>query len=131
MAELDFPTKLIRLTKATLAIVKCCVKLQNDCETRQGLRLGDVLSTLLFNLVLEAIVRRAKLKTTDTILTLHWRQKTKHMIAAGNRTILDAEQTVALNDKNFEGVNEFMYLRTLVTSKNNIDLEIQRRDPNS
>jgi hypothetical protein len=60
MSELNFPTKLIRLTKATLTIVTCCVKIQNDCselfETRQGLRQGEVLSTLLFNIVLEGIV---------------------------------------------------------------------------
>jgi hypothetical protein len=71
MSELDFPTKLIRLTKATLTIVTCCVKIQNDCsesfETRQGLKQGDVLSTLLFNVVLEVIVRRANLQTTGTI----------------------------------------------------------------
>jgi hypothetical protein len=50
--ELNFPTKLIRLTKTTLSIVMCCVKIQNDCsesfETRQGLRQGDVISMLLF-----------------------------------------------------------------------------------
>jgi hypothetical protein len=71
MSELNFPTKLKRLTKATLTIVTCCGKIQNDCsesfETRQGLRQGDVLSTLLFNVVLEVIVRRAKLQTTSTI----------------------------------------------------------------
>jgi hypothetical protein len=72
MSELNFPTKLIRLTKATLTtIVTCCVKIQNDCsesfETRQGLGRGDVLSTLLFNVVLEVIVRRANLQTTGTI----------------------------------------------------------------
>jgi hypothetical protein len=74
MSELNFPTKLIRLTKATLTIVMCCVKIQNDCsesfETRQGLRQGDVLSTLLFNVVLEVIVRRANLQTTGTIYKL-------------------------------------------------------------
>jgi hypothetical protein len=32
MSELNFPTKLIRLTKATLTIVTCCVKIQNDCS---------------------------------------------------------------------------------------------------
>jgi hypothetical protein len=70
-SELNFPTKLIRLTKATLSIVTCCVKIQNDCsesfETRQGLGRGDVLSTLIFNVVLEVIVRRANLQTTGTI----------------------------------------------------------------
>jgi Reverse transcriptase (RNA-dependent DNA polymerase) len=68
MLELDFP-KLIRLTKATLTTVLFCVKIQNDFseyfETRQGQ--GDVLSTLLFNVVLEIIVRRAKLQTNGTI----------------------------------------------------------------
>jgi hypothetical protein len=48
--------------------VTCCVKIQNECsesfETRQGLRQGDVLSTLLFNVVLEVIVRRANLQAT-------------------------------------------------------------------
>jgi hypothetical protein len=71
MSELNFPTKLIRLTKATLTIVTCCVKIQNDCsesfETRQRLKQGDVLSTLLLNAVLEVIVRRVNLQTTGTI----------------------------------------------------------------
>jgi hypothetical protein len=71
MSELNFPTKLIRLIKATLTIVTWCVKKQKDCsesfETRQGLRQGDVLSTLLFNVMLEVIVRRANLQTTGTI----------------------------------------------------------------
>jgi hypothetical protein len=48
-----------------------CVIIQNDCskffETRQGLRQGNVLSTLLFNVVLEVIVRQANLQTTCTI----------------------------------------------------------------
>jgi hypothetical protein len=64
-SELNFPTKF------TLTIVMCCVKIQNDCsepfETRQGLKQGDVLSTLLFNVVLEVIVRRANLQTTGTV----------------------------------------------------------------
>jgi hypothetical protein len=46
MSELNFPTKLIRRTKATLTTVTCCVKIQNDCsesfETRQGLRQGEL-----------------------------------------------------------------------------------------
>jgi hypothetical protein len=71
VSQLKFPKKLIRITKATLTIVTCCVKIQNDFsesfETRQELRQGDVLSTLLFNVVLEVIVRQANLQTTGTI----------------------------------------------------------------
>jgi hypothetical protein len=70
-SELKFPTKLIRFTKVTLTFVLCCVKIQNDCsesfETRQGLRLGDVLRTLLFNVFLVVILRTANLQTTGTI----------------------------------------------------------------
>jgi hypothetical protein len=54
-----------------LTFVMCCVKIQNDCsesfETRQGLRQGDVLSTLFFNVVLKVIVRRVNLQTSGTI----------------------------------------------------------------
>jgi hypothetical protein len=153
MSELNFSTKLIRLTKATLTIVMCCVKIQNDCsesfETRQGLRQGDVISTLFFNVVLEVIVRRANLQTTGTIyneetqlltyaddidivgrsqssvrdanLALEGEaakvglkineQKTKYMIAARNDTpIRDVGQSVAIGDKHFEVVKEFVYL---------------------
>jgi Reverse transcriptase (RNA-dependent DNA polymerase) len=71
MSELNFPTKLLRLTAATLNTVLCCVKIQNDFseyfETRQGLRQGDVLLMLIFNVVLESIVRRAKFQTNGTI----------------------------------------------------------------
>jgi hypothetical protein len=42
-------------------------------------------------------------------------QKTGYMIADGNRTILDVGQTVVFGDKNFEVVNEFVYLEALVT----------------
>jgi hypothetical protein len=51
MSELNFPTKLIRLTKATLTIV-------------------------LFNVVLEVIVRRANQQTTGTIYN-----KETHLLA--------------------------------------------------
>jgi hypothetical protein len=55
------------------------------------------------------------------------KQKTKYMIAAGNRRIFYNGQTVTFSDKNFEVVNEFVYLRALVTPKNDVGLEVQRR----
>jgi hypothetical protein len=97
MSELNFPTKLIRLIKATLTIVTCCGNIQNDCsgtfETRQRLRQGDVLCKMLFNDVLEVIV---------------W-------------------QSVAIDDKHFEVVKEFVYLGSLIIPTNDVSLEIQLR----
>jgi hypothetical protein len=49
------------------------------------------------------------------------------MVMARNRTILDVGQTGAFGDKNYEVFNEFVYLKALVTPKNNVGLEIQRR----
>jgi hypothetical protein len=57
--------------QTTLPIVKCCVKIQNNCSksfvTRQELRQVDVLSTLFFTVVVEVMERRANLQTTSTI----------------------------------------------------------------
>jgi hypothetical protein len=90
--------------------------------------------------VLEVIVRRANLPTTSTIynkkaqllayaddayLALEIEavkvgfkindQKTKCMIAARNdRTIRDVGQNVAIVDKHFEVVKEFVYLGSLM-----------------
>jgi hypothetical protein len=97
MSELNFPTKLKRLTETTLTIVTCCVKKQNDCsesfETRQGLRQGDVLSTLLFNGVLEVIVRRANLQTTGTI----YNKETQLLAYADEIDIVGRSQTAVRN----------------------------------
>jgi hypothetical protein len=153
--------------------VTCCVKTQNDCsesfETwnlKQGLIQEDVLSTLLFNVVLEVIVRRVNLQTTGTIYNKETQllayaddidivgksqsavrdaylalkgeaakvglkineQKTKYMIAARNdRTIRDVGQRVAIGDKHFEVVKEFLYLGSMMTPTNDVSLKIQRR----
>jgi hypothetical protein len=65
-------------------------------------------------LALEAEAAKVGLKINE--------QKTKYLIVAGNRTILDAGRTVAFGDRNFEVVNEFF-----LTPKNNVGLEKQRR----
>jgi hypothetical protein len=92
MPELNFPTKLIPLTKATLTIVLCFVKIQNDCfesfETRQGLKSEDVLSTLLFIVVLEVIVRRVTIQTTGTI----YNKETQLLAYADDKDIVGRSQ---------------------------------------
>jgi hypothetical protein len=57
-------------------------------------------------------------------------QKTKYMIAARNdTTIRDVGQSVAIGDKHFEVVKEYVYLGSLMTPTNDVSLEIQRRIP--
>jgi hypothetical protein len=42
-------------------------------------------------------------------------------------TIRDVGQSVAIGDKHFEVVKEFVYLGSLLTPTNDVSLEIQRR----
>jgi hypothetical protein len=59
-------------------------------------------------------------------------QKTKYMIAARNdTTIRDLGQNVAIGDKHFEVVKDFVYLGILMTPTNDVSLEIQRRIQNA
>jgi hypothetical protein len=49
------------------------------------------------------------------------------MIAARNdRTICDVGQSVAIGDKHFEVVKEFVYQGSLMTATNDVSLEIQQ-----
>jgi hypothetical protein len=58
---------------------------------RQGLRQGDVLSTLLFNVVLEVVVRRANLQTTGTI----YNKETQLLAYADEIDIVGRSQSAA------------------------------------
>ena len=62
MDENGFPGKSTRLIKGTMDGVRCCVKISGGLlgpfETRRGLRQGDGLSCLLFNIALEGVMRR-------------------------------------------------------------------------
>jgi hypothetical protein len=72
-------------------------KQQNDCsesfETRKGLRQGNVLSTLLFNVVLEVIVRRVNLQTTGTI----YNKETQLLAYANDIDIFSRSQSAVRN----------------------------------
>jgi hypothetical protein len=55
-------------------------------------------------------------------------KKRQNMIAARNDTTTrDVGQSVAIGDKHFEVVKEFVYLGSLMTPTNDVNLEIQRR----
>ena len=59
--SLAIPKKMIRLVKMTLEQSACKVKVQNELSAKflvnRGLRQGDSLSCILFNLVLERVIR--------------------------------------------------------------------------
>jgi hypothetical protein len=65
------PEKLIRLTKVTMedsAYVKIQTELTEPTATRNGLKQGDGLAPLLFNIVLEYVIRKSNISTDGTLI---------------------------------------------------------------
>lgn len=67
MAELSIPRKLIQLVKTCVKGCKSRVRVDNQLsepfEINSGLKQGDALSPLLFNVILEKAIRAAQIKT--------------------------------------------------------------------
>jgi hypothetical protein len=65
------PQKLIRLARLTLTNVNCRVRIANDLsdpfDNKDGLRQGDSLAQLFFNVVLEYAIRKSGIETYGTI----------------------------------------------------------------
>uniref|UniRef100_A0A1B0CNV0 Reverse transcriptase domain-containing protein n=1 Tax=Lutzomyia longipalpis TaxID=7200 RepID=A0A1B0CNV0_LUTLO len=72
MRELGIPEKLIRLTRMTMTDVRSRVKvdgsLSREFHVKNGLRQGDGLSCVLFNLALEKAIRDSGVRMRGTIL---------------------------------------------------------------
>lgn len=68
MKGFKIPNKLVPLTEAILRRVTCSVKIYNDVSksftTQRGVRQGDVLACLLFNLALEKVIQNAGIEKT-------------------------------------------------------------------
>ena len=71
MAELGIPAKLTRLCMMTMSNTTSSVKIGSEIsepfDTIRGFRQGDPLSCNLFNLIMEAVIRRAGVETSGTI----------------------------------------------------------------
>ncbi|GFT14646.1 reverse transcriptase domain-containing protein [Trichonephila clavipes] len=71
MTEFKLPKKLVNLMKATLKNAHCRIKIQKYLSepftTERGLRQGDSLACLLFNLVLEKCIRDNGLDQSGTL----------------------------------------------------------------
>jgi hypothetical protein len=66
------PTKLVKLVSATMEGTKACVKIQNDLtdhsEVKRGLKQGDGLAPLLFNIVLEYVIRQLPVDVNSSLI---------------------------------------------------------------
>ena len=71
MADLGYPKKLINLSMMTLSHVRSKVRIRNNLsetfEAMDGLRQGDGLAALFFNIVLEKVIRESNVETSGTI----------------------------------------------------------------
>jgi hypothetical protein len=71
MQELDIPPKLVRLTQSTMKGTTAKVKIQKELSgsfhIRNGLRQGDALSCILFNIALEKVIHEAKVNQRGNI----------------------------------------------------------------
>ena len=73
MYEFGIPDKLVRLIKMTMQNIVCHVKIKCDTsrpfEPKNGLRQGDALACLLFNLALEKVVRDSNINASGNLYT--------------------------------------------------------------
>jgi hypothetical protein len=71
MGEPKLPSKLIRVVKLTMGDTKSHVGMRSDLSavitSKNGLRQGDALPCLLFNIVLDKLERDADIQTSDTV----------------------------------------------------------------
>jgi len=69
--EFGIPPKLIRLVKITMTNVQCSVRIQSHqlkpISTTCGVRQGDALACLLFNIALEKVIRDSGIQNRGTI----------------------------------------------------------------
>jgi sorting nexin-29 len=97
LTEFKIPPKLIRLVKLTLKHMRCRVKIHNNllkqCDTSTGLRQGDALSCILFNLALETVITDSEIETKGTIYN-----KSTQILAYADDIVVVGRSTYALKE---------------------------------
>jgi len=101
MKEFGIPNKLVRLTKMAIENTNSKVKIQGKLtpsfETTTGMRQGDALSTLLFNLCMEMIIRNIRINTGGTIYN-----RTRQYLAYADDVVTLGRTEVYIKDKKEE-----------------------------
>jgi hypothetical protein len=87
MEEFGIPSTLINVVQMTMAKFKCSVRIQShlseSLNVKNGLRQGDALACLLFNIALEKVVCESNIQTRGTIFS-----KTNQILAYADDTEL-------------------------------------------
>ncbi|VVC41512.1 Endonuclease/exonuclease/phosphatase,Reverse transcriptase domain [Cinara cedri] len=133
------PQKLIGLIKATLNGTMVKVKVGNvlsrEVQVNTGLRQGDALSPIIFNLVLEKVNRMMNIspdegvKLDGTSITRKVglqmnEEKTEYMEISRQRYGRQAEEFLKVGTYSFKNVSQFKYLGTMIAHSNNMEYEI-------
>jgi hypothetical protein len=97
MKEFSKPAKLITLTKVTLSRTHSKVKVQNKLSgsfrTECGIRQGDYLSTLLFNIGLEKVMINTEINPGGTIFS-----RTRQFMACADDVAVIGRSVGVLNE---------------------------------
>ena len=97
MMEFGIPPKLIKLVKTTMTNVQCSVQIQSHLSepisTTCGVRQGNTLTCLLFNIALEKVIRDSGIQTRGTTFF-----KTVQILAYADDIDLMARTILGLNE---------------------------------
>lgn len=168
MNEFGIPRKLINLTKATLTDTKCKIMIRSTQSEPfiidTGVRQGDKLSTLLFNLSLEKVARamsinwegtifysskqlaafaddadligRGTLAIKESFIEMEREASKEGLLVNEEKTkylTLDRKQgsrvgqNITIDTYNFEVVQSFKYLGSILNVSNDVEEEVKMR----
>ncbi|KAL4143118.1 hypothetical protein QTP88_005484 [Uroleucon formosanum] len=150
LIDFKFPRKIINFIGASLNHTDIQVKIGNvtsqPTRVTTGLRQGDALSSVLFNLVLERVIREINilegvilgqirigmLAYADDIAHLGEdldmiKKLGKYLVASRRNRNGGLEQYIKIEELKFKRVSQFKYLGSMITEDNDIKTEVSTR----